>query len=572
VRRLVVFGLIVSLFACVSARAQQGNAISIPFVGVPTGGCANGIMFAVDLANGAFYDCYGGNWNAVTGGGGSSAFSSLTSGTNNAAAMLVGTGASLGTTGSGTIQASSVTGLSVAGGKTLTVSNSLTLAGTDGTTMTFPGSSDTVVTLAATQTLSNKTFVAPALGTPASVNLANATNLPAGALPAFTGDVTTSAGASVNTLATVNSNVGTFTYPSVTVNGKGLITAISNGTAPPSLPLSIANGGIGAATAAQNSVFAGPATGGAGAPSFQIAPTISAANMTNFPTLNQNTTGSAGSVAWSGVTAGSNTQTSAFSTAAPWTFSVAGAASTPGMSITGAPYTGGSATTNFPQFYINDGAGPTTFSAAGTELGINSPSGFTGNFLDLHVNGGASIASINYLGALSLGSSPPSCSEASSGTSGAWCGNEGTIPGSGPASGVDVNWDDSTNHCTHGNWNNVDVGCLQSTATIKTASNCSSSASPAVCGSAAAGSVYIPTGTVSETLTVNTSAVTANSQIIFYPDDSLGTKLSVTCNSTLATLVGGSAITARSAGTSFTITYNGTIATNGVCGSYLIVN
>jgi hypothetical protein len=108
--------------------------------------------------------------------------------------------------------------------------------------------------------------------------------------------------------------------------------------------------------------------------------------------------------------------------------------------------------------------------------------------------------------------------------------------------------------------------------TINTATNCSSSASPAVCGSAAAGSIAIPTGTVSSTLTVNTTAVTANSQIFFYPDDSLGTKLGVTCNSTLSTLVGGSAITARTAGTSFQITFNGTIATNPVCGSYSIVN
>lgn len=56
-------------------------------------------------------------------------------------------------------------------------------------------------------------------------------------------------------------------------------------------PLSIAQGGIGAATASQNSIFAGPATGGTGAPSFQTAPTFSAANLTGFPTLNQNTTG-----------------------------------------------------------------------------------------------------------------------------------------------------------------------------------------------------------------------------------------------------------------------------------------
>lgn len=46
----------------------------------------------------------------------------------------------------------------VANGKSLTVNNSLTFAGTDSTTMTFPGASDTVVTLAAAQTLTNKTI------------------------------------------------------------------------------------------------------------------------------------------------------------------------------------------------------------------------------------------------------------------------------------------------------------------------------------------------------------------------------------------------------------------------------
>ncbi len=55
--------------------------------------------------------------------------------------------------------------LTIADGKTLTASNSLTLAGTDSTTMTFPGSSDTVVTLAATQTLTNKTLTSPTIAT-----------------------------------------------------------------------------------------------------------------------------------------------------------------------------------------------------------------------------------------------------------------------------------------------------------------------------------------------------------------------------------------------------------------------
>jgi hypothetical protein len=54
-----------------------------------------------------------------------------------------------------------------ANGKVLTTNNTLTLAGTDGTTFTFPSSSDTVVTLAATQTLTNK-WAKPRIGTTAS--------------------------------------------------------------------------------------------------------------------------------------------------------------------------------------------------------------------------------------------------------------------------------------------------------------------------------------------------------------------------------------------------------------------
>jgi hypothetical protein len=46
--------------------------------------------------------------------------------------------------------------LTVADGKTFTASNTLTLTGTDATSFAFPGTSDTVATLAASQTLTNK--------------------------------------------------------------------------------------------------------------------------------------------------------------------------------------------------------------------------------------------------------------------------------------------------------------------------------------------------------------------------------------------------------------------------------
>jgi hypothetical protein len=105
-----------------------------------------------------------------------------------------------------------------------------------------------------------------------------------------------------------------------------------------------------------------------------------------------------------------------------------------------------------------------------------------------------------------------------------------------------------------------------------TNTNCSSGASPAVCGSASAGSAALPTNAVSSSIVVQTTAVTANSQIFVQTDDTLGTKLGVTCNSTVATLVGGLTISARTAGTSFTIANNVAIVTNPLCVSWNLVN
>jgi hypothetical protein len=101
---------------------------------------------------------------------------------------------------------------------------------------------------------------------------------------------------------------------------------------------------------------------------------------------------------------------------------------------------------------------------------------------------------------------------------------------------------------------------------LSTATNCSSSAAPAVCAAAPAGSVVV--AAAATTVVVNTTAVTANSQIFVMYDSSLGTKLSVTCNTTVPALYG---VTARTAATSFTLTASAPI-TNPACFSYFIVN
>jgi hypothetical protein len=167
------------------------------------------------------------------------------------------------------------------------------------------------------------------------------------------------------------------------------------------------------ASFAQNGFWAGPSSAGAGAP------TVRAIVSADVPTLNQNTTGSAGSVANaltgnnsnSGAASGATFNGSAAVTlsantlgagslANANTWSAAGALSQAAATFSGAPITGGSGTTTYPLIYANDGTGPSTWSTAGTELGINAPTGFTGNFLDFHVNGGASVFAVTLGGSL----------------------------------------------------------------------------------------------------------------------------------------------------------------------------
>jgi len=122
--------------------------------------------------------------------------------------------------------------------------------------------------------------------------------------PSFDGSANVTA---AGTLATVNTNVGSFTNASVTVNGKGLVTAASSGTAPvtsvtatspvassggatPAISLSASYGDTQNPYASKtaNFVLAAP-NGSAGVPTFR------AVVAADIPTLNQNTTGTAAS-------------------------------------------------------------------------------------------------------------------------------------------------------------------------------------------------------------------------------------------------------------------------------------
>lgn len=114
-----------------------------------------------------------GTLSGIVQGNGTSPFTALsTTGSgsvvlNNSPSLVTPTiGAATATSINGLTISTSTGTLTVANGKTLTANNSLAFTGTDGTTFTFPGSSDTVVTLGATQTLTNKTLTTPSISSP----------------------------------------------------------------------------------------------------------------------------------------------------------------------------------------------------------------------------------------------------------------------------------------------------------------------------------------------------------------------------------------------------------------------
>lgn len=358
-------------------------------------GLLNGAMW-YDVDTNQFMGYVNGAVVQISGGGGSSAFASLTSGTNTTAAMVVGTGATLSATGSGTIAATSAT--------TATTATSATTATT-------------------------------------------ATTANAVAFSGITGATNTTAAMVIGTGG------------SLAVSGSGTI----------------------GATTLNGATFASPgAIGGT----------------------------TAGSGAFTTLTASGQT-----------TLSGAGAASVSPVYLNGTPFTSGTGTTNFPYLYLDFSVTkPTSFSTGGELFGINGPSGYLGNLMSLHVNGGAAVLAVSQTGAITTLS---------------------TISA---------------------------VGVAQASK-YQSSTNCSSSAAPAVCAAASIGTVVIAAAATS--VTVNTTAVTANSEIVVFEDSSLGTKLGVTCNTTIARTY---AVTARTAATSFVITTSAAPVTNPACLSYWVMN
>ncbi len=267
-----------------------------------------------------------------------------------------------------------------------------------------------------TTSISGLTLVAPALGTPSALVLTNATGTPSAiglangtGLPISTG---------VSGLAT---GAATFLGTSTSANLRALLTdEVGTGAA------YFVGGALGTPASGTATNFTGLplntgvtgtlpiANGGTNCGAGAVSCLTAVGALTGTPS---STTYLRGDGTWStpsggGSPGGSNTQfqfnssgsfgglSTLTTDGSAVTDTASAAASTPAITLTGAGYSGGSATTNTPLFYINAGSAPSTWGtgAGGTLFGINAASAFAGNFADFHLNGGASLFKVDSAG------------------------------------------------------------------------------------------------------------------------------------------------------------------------------
>lgn len=386
-------------------------------------------------------------------------------------------------------------------------------------------------------------------GTPSSLALANATGLPlstgvtgtlaAAQEPAHTGDVTNSAGSLALSIA---ANAVTLAKMATQATNTVLGNATSGTAVPTALP-------VGTCSTAGSALIWTTNTG------FGCNTSITASTVTT----NANLTGP--------ITSSGNATSIAAQTGTGTTFVMQTS-----PAIIGAP---------------TISVGQTT--SAATDLLINPTTKASGNLLDLQVNS-VSRFNVSALGFITQKSSASGAGLESmalfnksnalgvgllfqASDSQALIGADWRATGANIAlvlSGVDSSGVLKNNITLPGNNAGATFAGAITSPSYSTTTNCSDSAGAAACGSAAAGSFVIDAAATS--VVVSTTAVTANSQIIVQEDSSLGTRLSVTCNTQSVLLLGPPVVTARTAGTSFTVSIVVGPTTNPACYNYKIVN
>lgn len=145
--------------------------------------------------------------------------------------------------------------------------------------------------------------------------------------------------------------------------------------------------------------------------------------------------GSSGQLLWNnaGANAGASTLTydgSILTTSGRFINSYNSTASSPAKLFSGTWFTGGTSTTTKPHVLIEPaGTTSTAWSTSGTGLGVNAPSGFAGNLLDLQING-TNIFAFGATGTFAINAGSRLAFGGSAGTLTCWniyCGQDGYL-------------------------------------------------------------------------------------------------------------------------------------------------
>lgn len=382
--------------------------------------------------------------------------------------------------------------------------------------------------------------------------------------------------------------------------GSGTVTSVSSGNLSPLFTVSVATATTTpaftfTATAQSANTVYGNFTGSSAPATFSASPVFSAANLTSFPTFNQNTTGQSGTVN----TIAGNLSFTNFTTTGVGT--LASPYSVTGITLAGLPSLSANTVLGALTATTPSGLAMPSCSGASNALTWTSGTGFGCNT----ITGGSGItfpqtvAGTVNSGGIIFASSTAQISVSATNTAGQavlW-GGAGTTPGAisltsgGTATvlvrGVTTSGNNDLIAFNGTGGDSKDSGVASTnlmllsgaqtatgaktfsagliTTTFGTSTNCSQAVNPAVCGSAASGNAVV--AAAGTTVVINTTAVTVSSQIQLTFDSSLGTKLGVTCNTTPSIL----AVSARSGGVSFTVT-TATPAVNPACFSYTIIN
>jgi len=250
-------------------------------------------------------------------------------------------------------------------------------------------------TLGASGTLGSLTMGNATSGTVTLAPVAGALGTVTASLPANTGTVAeTNLAQTFSALQTFGTNISIGGVTPSGATGTGNLVFASSPT--------LATPNIGAATGTSLSVSGQlTSTVATGTAPLVVSSTTNVPNL-NASSLNGATFASPGAI---GSTVAGTGAFTTLTSSGGFVNSSPGSASTAAAKINGALFTGGTGSTTWPLFFLSQGVSfPSTWSTNGTEFGINGPPSFTGNFLDFHVSGGASVASLSATGGLTVAS------------------------------------------------------------------------------------------------------------------------------------------------------------------------